>query len=133
MPPWDNIPVTSLINPVRNSIYAHEVTTGESEKRIFGLKNILQGINKIPSKILKLISRNILASLSIIVIESFNTGTFPEDLKLALITPVYKAGDPLEVSNYRPMSVLRLLTKVFEKTMYKRVAQFLDKYKIISP
>lgn len=53
--------------------------------------------------------------------ESFVTVEFPELLKLSVVTPIYKANDPLMESNYRPISILHWLSKVFEKFIAARI------------
>ena len=57
--------------------------------------------------------------------------TFPAVLKTALITPVYKAGSRSHFSNYRPISVLPVLSKVLESVMYDQLLCFITKNKII--
>ena len=47
------------------------------------------------------------------------------------VIPVYKSGSTLEVNNYRPIFVLNIFSKVFERLMYDRLTQFLDKYNIL--
>ena len=63
---------------------------------------------------------------------SFSTGVFPDSLKYANITPILKSGSPQEVSNYRPISVLSTLSKIFEKAISNRLLKFIHKYSIIS-
>ena len=46
--------------------------------------------------------------------KSFETGTFPDCLKEANITPIFKNDDPLDKENYHPVSIFPLLSKVFE-------------------
>ena len=53
---------------------------------------------------------------------------FPESLKLADVTPVYKKGDPTLVSNYRPISALPILSKVFERLMHHQVSKYIHKH-----
>jgi hypothetical protein len=55
----------------------------------------------------------------------FSTGIFPERLKYAVIKPIFKNGDRKDVSNYRPISLLPALSKVFEKVLYVRMYQHL--------
>ena len=55
------------------------------------------------------------------------TGNFPDKLKLADITPVFSKNNPLEKENYRPVSVLRVVSKIFERTMQKQVTLFTKK------
>ena len=59
------------------------------------------------------------------------TGNFPDKLKLADITPVFSKNNPLEKENYRPVSVLRVVSKIFERTMQKQVTLFTKK--LLSP
>ena len=51
--------------------------------------------------------------------ESIENGTFPDSLKEANTAPVYKSKNPFEKSNYRPVSILALLSKVYERIMFK--------------
>ena len=52
---------------------------------------------------------------------SFVTGVYPDQLKTAKVVPVFKKGDKLLVSNYRPISLLSNLNKIYEKIVYKRL------------
>ena len=54
--------------------------------------------------------------------ESIENGTFPDSLKEANIAPVYKSKNPFEISNYRPMSILPLLSKVYERIMFNQLS-----------
>ena len=54
------------------------------------------------------------------------TGEFPEHFKIAKIVPIYKKEDPSDPSNYRPISILPILSKVFEKVIYQRMVSFLS-------
>ena len=58
-------------------------------------------------------------------------GVFPDELKLANVLPLYKNDDPYAFSNYRPVSLLNVLSKVFEKVIYNRLIEFLEIYKIL--
>ena len=64
--------------------------------------------------------------------KSIVSGVFPDSLKYAKITPVFKTEDKCMVNNYRPISVLPVFSKVFEKLMHKRLVSFLvDKCNVI--
>ena len=43
---------------------------------------------------------------------------YPDDLKLARVVPLYKKSDKTDVSNYRPVSILSIISKVFERVIY---------------
>ena len=58
---------------------------------------------------------------------SVSTGIYPDNLKLAKINPIFKnKGSTLECNNYRPISLLSNINKIFEKLMYSRLYKFLD-------
>ena len=65
--------------------------------------------------------------LSYIFNLTFTTGKIPDDLKVALVTPVYKASEENIYSNYRPISVLPCFSKILEKLMYKRLIDYMHK------
>ena len=68
---------------------------------------------------LKISSEAIGNILQKVLNDSLKAGTFPDSLKLADVTPVFKKKDPLNKTNYRPVSVLPIVSKLFEKTMQK--------------
>lgn len=63
---------------------------------------------------------------------SVNTGRFPALLKHASIIPVFKKGDPCNITNYRPISILSVFSKVFERIVYSRMMSFLARFRIVS-
>ena len=58
--------------------------------------------------------------------DTLKNGKFPDSLKNATITPVYKKDDPTDKENYRPVSVLLLLSKIFEKVIYNQLQEYMD-------
>ena len=59
---------------------------------------------------------------------ALSQGIFPDCLKLANITPVHKKDETTDKENYRPVSVLPLFSKIFEKVIYDQLSQYLEKY-----
>ena len=53
--------------------------------------------------------------------DSIEKSDFPQNLKLADITPVYKKNDPLGKTNYRPVSLLPVVSKIFERIMENKL------------
>ena len=86
------------------------------------------GPNGIPTKILQMISNIISIPLSKIINISIVTGTYPERLKMVKVIPIFKKGSRLVVSKYRPISLLSNLNKHFEKVVYKRIYDFIEKF-----
>jgi len=64
---------------------------------------------------------------------SLSTSVFPNKLKIAKITPIFKAGDPLLTTNYRPISILNVFSKILEKIVHTRLSTFLENNNLINP
>ena len=84
------------------------------------------GPDDISSWLLKQINESICKPLSILINKSMENGTFPNTLKLAKIVPIYKSKAKDELSNYRPISLLSSISKVFEQIIYKRLYNFIN-------
>ena len=91
------------------------------------------GPYSVPVTILKTVRDYISEPLAFLVNDSFARGNFPEKLKLARITPVFKKGSRFDIDNYRPISVLSNFSKLFEKAMYHRLYSYLEELKILYP
>lgn len=57
---------------------------------------------------------------------SLSTGIFPDSLKIAKVIPIYKKDDLTQIKNYRPISLLPVISKILEKIVYKRLYSFLQ-------
>ena len=84
------------------------------------------GPYSVPTNILKALKANLCHPLTTIINMSFATGIYPDLLKIAKVIPVFKKGDRLLVSNYRPISLLSNINKIFEKLVYSRLYSFLE-------
>ena len=109
-----------------NSLLLNPVNENEIIN-MFSVKKAV-GPHSIPTNILKEYKEILYIPLALIINISFKTGIFPELCKIAHVIPVYKKGDQLDCSNYRPKSLLSNISKVFEKAMYSRLYDFLNKY-----
>lgn len=72
------------------------------------------------------------APLTFLFNKILSENIFPRAFKVAKVKPLYKAGDRNDVSNYRPVSLISSLSKVFEKILKRRITSYLDKYTILS-
>lgn len=70
--------------------------------------------------------------LTCIVNTSVVTGVFPEDWKHALDVPIYKNGNSDSVNNYRPTSILLIISKVLEKIVAKQLSFYLESNNLLS-
>ena len=98
-----------------NSFFLTPTTDNEVLSVISLLKKSSSGYDNITSDLLKSSSYIILPSLVHIINLSFSTGIFPSELKIANVIPLFKAGNLAYFTNYRPVSLLSTLSKVFEK------------------
>jgi len=62
---------------------------------------------------------------------SLKHGIFPSLLKIAVVTPIYKSGTKEELANYRPVSVLPVISKIFERVMCNRLVKYLESHDIL--
>lgn len=102
-------------------------TTNEVYKILTGLKNKTskdeQGIT---NKTLKELKQEIAEPIAHIANKSFNTGTVPKILKISRVIPVFKTGNTQDPSNYRPISIVPIISKVIETLVEKRLRDYLN-------
>ena len=116
------------------SLFLSNATPEEIEALINSLQVIKAvGPYSVPIKLLKMISRPIFLPLCLIINESFTSGIFPDNLKLAKVITLYKKGSRDNPTNYRPISLLSIFSKIIEKIMYERVCRFLETCNILYP
>ena len=122
-----------LRNPNQHSFFVQPVT--DDEVKIFlnyTLKNGKSlGPNSIPTSVLKLVSSTISQPLTTIINNSFKSGTFPDMFKIAKVIPIHKKGSKLDFTNYRPISLLSNISKLFEKLMHNRLYKFLERFQCL--
>ena len=114
-----------------NSIYLNPIIHTEIDDIISLLQNGKStGPFSIPVKLLKVLKPYISQPLANIFNQSIILGIFPDKLKYAKVISIHKKGSPTDPSNYRPISLLSIFSKIFEKLMHKRLYEFLDKMNI---
>ena len=90
------------------------------------------GPDKINAKLVKDSAEVICPTSTKIFNRSLQQGIFPEDLKNAFVSPIYKNGDKSDCSNYRPISILSTIAKALEKTVYNQLISYLNENNILS-
>ena len=91
------------------------------------------GIDNISSYFLKLALPFIGNSLAALFNTSIETSQFPDSWKIARVTPIFKEGDKTEKSNYRPISVLPVISRLFEKLVFDQLYQHMKENHLFSP
>lgn len=116
-----------------NSIGIIEPDFLEVESIINNLKtDSAPGYDNIPTKFIKLAKNDLIPIITQICILCFQLGIFPDLLKCSIIHPVHKGGTKDDINNYRPISVLPVMSKILEKLINNRLIKYLNSYEILS-
>ncbi|CAF4833004.1 unnamed protein product [Pieris macdunnoughi] len=83
------------------------------------------GLDGISTKSIKCIKDHIAKNLSKCFNKLLEIGEFPDSLKIAKVTPIFKSGSKTNTGNYRPISVLPIISKILEKILYNRLTKYL--------
>ena len=83
-------------------------------------------------KLIKLLINSIAKPLEYLFNLCLANSEFPDNMKISIIKPVFKANDKKQIINYRPISLLPQISKIFEKIIYNRMMDFIYKNKIIN-
>ena len=83
------------------------------------------------NNLLKLIKNEICESVTLIINQSLTTGIFPNKLKIAKVIPLFKKVI-YTFDNYRPISLLPSISKIFERTMYDQIYKYTTIFKTMN-
>ena len=105
-----------------DSFFFNPVTQTEIESEIMNTPlNKVHGLYSFPTRVLRS-ARHILSHpVSVLINKLVEHGIYPTKLKLAKVVPIHKANDESDPSNYRPISLLSVFNRIFEKMMYIRL------------
>ena len=115
----------------QESMFISPVTKEEINSIISTFGDTASGWDDIAPRSIKFVKEIIQKPLMHICNLSFYTGIVPEQIKIARVVPIYKHGDPSQFNNYRPVSVLNVFSKVYERLFYNRLLKYLNKHKIL--
>lgn len=114
------------------SIFLYPINTGEVTNAITELKDKSGGVDNINTKIIKTIIHQLQKPLEHIFNQCIINSVWPDALKKAEVIPLHKSGKQNNTSNYRPISLISNIAKVFEKIIHKRIYSFAIKHKIFA-
>ena len=89
------------------------------------------GVDGIGAKLLRMVAPGICRSLTSLFNASLRSGIVPEEWKSANVTPVPKGGSSDAVSNFRPVSVLPVVVKIFERLIHQQLYSYLQEHNIL--
>ena len=122
-----------LVHHTENRLSHFEITENEVNNILKQLQsNKAHGPDNISAQMIKLCANQLCRPLRIIFQNIIDTGIFPDQWKEANVTPVHKKKDKQTVSNYRPISLLPLFAKVFERIVFTNLYRFLKENQLIT-
>ena len=119
-----------MADPLANGIFPSDVTI-EKMTNIQSLKNGAAGWYEFTPQMIKEIRSSVSSPLVHICNLSLQQGLFPDELKIAIVLPLFKACDPCVFNKYRTLSLLCVLSKVYENISHTRLMSFLENYDIL--
>ena len=129
-----NFDFETYVKKVESEFTAFQpVTINQVYKLLTGLpSNKATGVDKISSKIIKVASPAIADSLTHIFNQAVTLSSFPDEWKTARVIPLYKNGQRNLAGNYRPISVLPVISKIMEKILYDQLYNYFSKFNLLS-
>ena len=124
--PTDNIGIRNIDSMLVEPVIAEEVC-----KIIGQLKISSAGYDSIDVGVVKKTFVHFIFPLTHVLNLSLMNGIVPNELKIARVVPIFKSGDTMLFSNYRPVSVLPLFSKILERLMYTRLLSFINKHNLL--
>ena len=122
-----------LQNPTLKKFAFKKVNDNEVLSIINKLKNKKsRGADNISNQLLKTIKQELCKPLTIIINQMIETGVYPEKFKISKITPIYKKNERTNIANYRPISLLPTLSKIFERVIHTQLYTYFDENKLLS-
>lgn len=123
-----------VYSPIDNNLHLHNLQCTCDNHFVLSDSHITEAINSlnenkstspdnIPTIFYKRTMPNIITPLKILFSQSLCSRTFPKKWKLSFIIPLHKNGDKSNVENYRPISIISAISKIFEKVMYAHIYQ----------
>ena len=94
--------------------------------------NKATGCDTIPPKMVKLAAEQLHIPITHLVNKCIEFSKFPDDLKFAEVTPIFKKDNKLHKKNYRPVSVLQTLSKIFESVLINQLLDYFETNQILS-
>ena len=131
LPSSDKDPISYLRGNYVQSMTVPQVLTQDTIKVIKSLKD-KNDPKSIPTSLIKSNASKFAIPLTLLFNQSVSLGTFPNRFKHADVIPLYKKGPREHIENYRPISILPVFSKVFEKLMKKFLLAYLTSKNILS-
>ena len=125
----DHPSITSIRNnAVRKDFFSFKEISQEDMCKV--IKSIdakkSTGWDKIPPKLISIAAQELSGPCASIFNKTIRSSSFPQPLKMAEVSPIFKAKDNLEMGNYRPVSILPCISKIFERILYEQLYGYFE-------
>ena len=132
--PCSDVNPISYTSPVNSAFSFAEISLESVLKTLKSVNpNKATGPDNIPNKVLKMAAEILSPSLSAIFNRSLSMGIYPDDWKMARVLPIFKSGDKDDIGNYRPISIISAIAKVFGKLVHDQFYTYLSSNQLINP
>ena len=121
-----------LSNRPVTTFHFHEITTQDVMCIISKLPNKSTGHDGISTEAIKILSTVISPTLSLIINKCIINGTVPDEMKVSKIKPLFKKDDVTLLNNYRPISLLPCISKIFERVLFNQLYEYFERHNILT-
>ena len=124
IPSADTVPESYLIST--NSTFSFKSCSSNEVRELLEKLETKKstGLDNLPSRMLKIAAGALARSLAFLFNQSISSGIVPTKWKLARVTPIFKKGKRQDVNNYRPISIIPAVAKVFESIIYDQFFKY---------
>ena len=123
-----------LTNDIRCNFAFHLIDNNATMRIIKNTRiSTSKGHDGISSELLKLITNDISKCITVIINQSLTSGIFPNSLKIAKVTPIFKKENNKLITNYRPISVLPVISKIFETIIHEQLSEYFISNNLFCP
>ena len=127
IPLWQHSFSHYLKNKTTKSIFLDPVTPGDEIDVASKIKSKRSlDHNNISSNLKKASIQNTAVPLTHIINLSLTTGVVPENMKISKVIQIFKSGDRTLFTNYRPISIITVYSKILERIISKKLITFLE-------
>ena len=120
--PNPSIRFESFLRKVNTTLLSQSLSINELKDAFFSLKtNKIPGADERNFNVMKHCFGELCGPLKYLFDSSLQSRVFPDLMKIALVSPVFKTGDTVDISIYSPISVLSFFSKILERLMYNRL------------
>ena len=118
---------------VRSNSFVFDIVSEKEVEKLLLSLNVSKstGCDKIPARFVKDATDVICSPLTYMINLSLRKCTVPSDFKMARVVPLFKKGDRSSAGNYRPVAILPVISKIYEKIVYKQFYNYLNENDLI--